>query len=191
MTEELAKEKGATLDINEFKQKQEKHREISKAGAGGKFKGGLADSSHETTKLHTAAHLLIQALRIVLGNQVAQRGANITSERLRLDFSYKDKMAEEQIEKVENIVNEQIMRKLDVKMEEMSLEQAEKSGAVGIFKDRYGEIVKVYTIGNFSKEICGGPHVKNTGELGDFKIQKEESYWIWCKKNKSNIRIKI
>ncbi|MBP8689105.1 alanine--tRNA ligase [Patescibacteria group bacterium] len=175
ITEELAKEKGATLDINEFKQEQEKHREISKAGAEKKFKGGLADNSYETTKLHTAAHLLIQALRIVLGNQVAQRGANITSERLRLDFSYKDKMTEEQIKKVENIVNEQIMRKLDVKMEEMSLEQAEESGAMGVFKDRYGEIVKVYTIGDFSKEICGGPHVKNTGELGHFKIQKEES----------------
>lgn len=175
ITKELAAEKGVSIDINEFEQELQKHREISKVGAEKKFKGGLADNSYETTKLHTAAHLLIQALRIVLGDHVAQKGANITSERLRLDFSHKDKMTEEQIKQVENIVNEQIARKLDVVMEEMSLEEAEKSGAMGVFKDRYGEIVKVYTIGDFSKEICGGPHVKNTGELGHFKIQKEES----------------
>lgn len=175
MTQELAKEKCAIINMQEFEEELKKHQELSKVGAEQKFKGGLADNSYETVKLHTTAHLMIQALRIVLGSHVYQKGANITSERLRLDFAHPEKMTDEQIKKVEEIVNEQINKKIDVKMEEMSVENAEKSGAMGVFKDRYGEVVKVYTIGDFSKEICGGPHVNNTGELGHFKIQKEES----------------
>lgn len=175
MTQELAKEKCAEINIDEFNEELKKHQELSKIGAEQKFKGGLADDSYETVKLHTAAHLMIQALRIVLGDHVYQKGANITSERLRLDFAHTEKMTEDQIKKVEEIVNEQINKKIDVTMEEMKIEEAEKSGAMGVFKDRYGEVVKVYTIGDFSKEICGGPHVKNTSELGKFKIQKEES----------------
>lgn len=175
MTQELAKEKCANINMEEFNEELKKHQELSKIGAEKKFKGGLADNSYETVKLHTAAHLLIQALRIVLGDHVYQKGANITSERLRLDFAHSEKMTEDQIKKVEEIVNNQIAKKIEVKMEEMPVEEAEKSGAMGVFKDRYGEIVKVYTIGDFSKEICGGPHVNNTSELGHFKIIKEES----------------
>lgn len=152
-----------------------KHKELSKTASAGKFKGGLADSSVETTKLHTAAHLLLAALRQVLGEHVTQKGSNITGERLRFDFSHNTKMTDEQKADVEKIVNEQIERKLPVTMAEMTVEEADKSGAQGVFKDKYGERVKVYSVGNFSREICGGPHVENTGELGHFKIKKEES----------------
>lgn len=124
---------------------------------------------------HTATHLLHKALRIVLGEHVAQKGSNITTERLRFDFSHPQKVTPEEIKKVEEIVNEQIQKDLKVSVEEMTVEEAKKSGAIGLFENKYGDIVKVYTIGDFSKEICGGPHVEHTGQLGKFKIIKEEA----------------
>ncbi len=175
ITKELASERNIKIDEITFNEELKKHQELSKQGSEQKFKGGLADTDPKTIRLHTAAHLMLQALRMVLGDHVFQKGSNITSERLRFDFSQPEKMTPEQIQKVENIVNEQIQRNLDVTMNEMTVEEAEKEGAMGVFKDRYGEKVKVYTIGDFSKEICGGPHVNNTNELGHFKIQKEES----------------
>jgi alanyl-tRNA synthetase len=143
------------------------------------FKGGLADASDETKKLHTAAHLLLASLRKILGDNIFQKGSNITSERLRFDFSYPEKMTPEQIAAVENLVNEAIAKDLPVVCEEKSLAEAKTEGAMGVFNSKYGERVKVYTIGSgadlVSKEICGGPHVDRTGELGHFKITKEES----------------
>jgi alanyl-tRNA synthetase len=181
MTLELAKEKGKTVDVEGFKKAFDEHRELSRAGAEKKFKGGLADTSEISTKYHTATHLLNAALRKVLGSHVFQKGSNITAERLRFDFSHPQKMTPEQIKQVEDLVNEQIKKDLPVTMEEMSLEEAKKLGAIGVFEQKYGERVKVYTIGNpktgevFSREICGGPHVLRTGELGHFKIKKEEA----------------
>ena len=190
---EIAQEKGIKIDksaILEYKKEYESHQKLSQTASAGMFKGGLADKGEETTKLHTAAHLLLAALRKVLGDHVVQKGSNITPERLRLDFSHSEKMTPEQIQKTENLVNEQIQKNLSVKMEEMSLKEAKKSGAMGVFDERYGDKVKVYTIGEspstrkarsgsrekyFSREICGGPHVKNTQELHKFKITKEES----------------
>ena len=128
-----------------------------------------------TIKYHTATHLLHKALQIVLGDHAVQKGSNITSERLRFDFAHPQKVTKEELQKVEDIVNEQIKRGLDVTCEEMTVDEAKKSGAMGLFENKYGDVVKVYTIGDFSKEICGGPHVKNTSELGTFKIKKEES----------------
>lgn len=144
-------------------------------GSEQKFKGGLAEQNEQTTKYHTATHLLHKALKIVLGDHANQCGSNITTERLRFDFTHSEKMTPEQLAKVEEIVNEQIKRDLPVTCEEMTLEEAKASGATGLFENKYGDRVKVYTIGDFSKEICGGPHVKHTGELGHFKIKKEES----------------
>jgi alanyl-tRNA synthetase len=175
MTEELAKEKGIEINKLEFAAELKKHQELSRTASAGMFKGGLADASEKTTQLHTAAHLMLAALRQVLGTQVLQRGSNITEERLRFDFSHNAKLTPEQIAAVEKIVNEQIQKKLPVVCEEMTLDEAKKQDAMGIFESKYGEKVKVYTIGDFSKEICGGPHVQNTGELGTFKIKKEES----------------
>ncbi|MBD3360428.1 alanine--tRNA ligase [Candidatus Peregrinibacteria bacterium] len=158
-----------------------KHQELSRAGAEKKFAGGLADYSEETAKLHTATHLLHQALRKVLGDHVEQRGSNITCERLRFDFSHSEKLTDEQKKEVEKIVNEQISKNLPVKCEEMTVEEAKEKGAMGLFESKYGEKVKVYTIGDpekgniFSTEICGGPHVSDTSELGHFKILKEKS----------------
>ena len=144
-------------------------------GSEQKFKGGLAEQNEKTIAYHTATHLLHKALQIVLGEHATQKGSNITTERLRFDFSHPEKMTKEQLQQVEDIVNEQIKRDLPVTCEEMTLEEARKSGAMGLFENKYGEKVKVYTIGDFSKEICGGPHVSHTGELGHFKIKKEES----------------
>jgi alanyl-tRNA synthetase len=175
ITEELAREKNKKVDIDGFKVELAKHQELSRTASAGKFKGGLADSSEETTKLHTAAHLLLAALRKVLGDHVTQKGSNITAERLRFDFSHSEKMTTEQIAEVEKLVNEAIAAKTDVICEEISLEEAKNTGAMGVFDSKYGEKVKVYTAGQFSREICGGPHVKNTGELGKFSISKEES----------------
>ena len=152
-----------------------KHQELSRTASAGMFKGGLADSGEETKKLHTATHLLLAALRKVLGGHVVQKGSNITTERLRLDFSYPEKLTDEQKTKVEKLVNEKIKENLPVICEEMSPKEAEKSGALGEFGHKYGEKVKVYSINNFSREICGGPHVEKTGELGEFKIKKEEA----------------
>lgn len=175
ITADLAQEKGYKIDLTEFDKLFKEHQEKSRLGSEQKFKGGLAEQNEITTAYHTATHLLHQALRNVLGDHVKQSGSNITTERLRFDFSHPEKMTPEQIKQVEDIVNEQIKRDLNVVSEEMPLEEAKKSGAIGLFENKYGDTVKVYTIGDFSKEICGGPHVKHTGELGHFKIKKEES----------------
>ena len=175
VTKELAQENGFKVDLKEFEELFKKHQEKSRQGAEHKFKGGLADQNEKTIAYHTATHLLHQALRTVLGDHVKQSGSNITEERLRFDFTHPQKMTKEEIQKVEDLVNEQIQRNLDVTCEEMSYEDAKKSGAIGLFTDKYGDKVKVYTIGNFSKEICGGPHVSNTKGMGTFKIKKEES----------------
>jgi alanyl-tRNA synthetase len=175
ITEELAAEHGLTVDREGFNKAFEKHQALSKMGAEKVFKGGLADNSDRTTALHTATHLLHQALRMVLGDHVQQKGSNITSERLRFDFSHPDKMSPEEIKRVEEIVNEQIKRDLPVQMNIRSLEEARKDGAAALFGDKYEDQVKVYSIGDFSIEVCGGPHVEHTGELGSFKITKEQS----------------
>jgi len=179
ITVELAKEKGISVDEVGFEVEFKKHQDLSRTATAGKFKGGLADGGIETTRLHTAAHLLLAALKKVLGDTVSQKGSNITSERLRFDFAYGDKMTDDQIKAVEGLVNNEINKKLAVVCEEMSLDKAQASGATGVFASKYGEQVKVYKIGLgdkfFSKEICGGPHVDNLGELGHFKIIKEEA----------------
>jgi alanyl-tRNA synthetase len=158
-----------------FNEAFKKHQELSRTASAGQFKGGLADASDEVRRLHTAAHLMLAALRQVLGEHVQQKGSNITAERLRFDFSHPQKMTPEEIKKVEDIVNEQISKKLPVQMKEMTVDEAKAEGATGVFEHKYGDKVKVYTIGGFSKEICGGPHANNTGELGTFKIVKEEA----------------
>jgi len=179
MTKELAEEENLKINESGFLKEFKKHQEISRAGAKKKFKGGLADVREETIKLHTAAHLLLESLRRVLGNHVYQKGSNINAERLRFDFSHPDKLTDEEKQKVEDLVNEQIQKNLPVSFKEMALEDAKKIGAMGVFEAKYGKKVKVYTIGKgdnvFSREICGGPHVKNTSELGKFKIKKEQS----------------
>ena len=174
-TAELASERGVQVDMEGFRKKFEEHQEKSRQGAAGKFAGGLADNNEQTARLHTATHLLNGALRKVLGEEVSQRGSNITSERLRFDFSFGRKVTKEELDQVEQIVNEAIQKNIDVILEEMSPERAYEEGAIGVFSGKYGEIVKVYTIPGYSKEICGGPHAKNTGELKSFKIKKEEA----------------
>lgn len=173
--ESLAQEDNLKLDIKGFKEEFKKHQEMSRTATAGKFKSGLADNSQAVTKLHTAAHLLLQALRQILGPDIMQKGSNITAERLRLDFNFPRKLTEEELKKVEDLVNEKISKGLEVKCEEMPPEDAKKQGALGAFGHKYGEIVKVYSIGDFSKEICAGPHVNNIKELKSFKIIKEES----------------
>jgi alanyl-tRNA synthetase len=175
LTKEMAEERGFSVDEKGFDTAFEKHQALSRKGAEKKFKGGLADHSEETTRLHTATHLLHMALRITLGDHVGQKGSNITQERLRFDFNNPEKVTKEQLTEVETIVNDQINRKLNVSRDEMSVDDAKSQGAIGLFEDRYGDKVSVYTIGDFSKEICGGPHVENISELGRFKIMKEES----------------
>ena len=175
VTEDLAKENGLEIDKAEFEKLFKEHQELSRQGAEQKFKGGLADQNEKTIGYHTATHLLHKALKIVLGEHVKQSGSNITEERLRFDFTHPQKMTPEEIKQVEDLVNEQIQKDLVVTCEEMSYDEAKASGAIGLFTSKYGERVKVYTIGEFSKEICGGPHVEHTGLLGTFKIKKEES----------------
>jgi alanyl-tRNA synthetase len=176
MTKELAQEKNIKIDEEEFREELKKHQELSRTASSGKFKSGLADNSIATTKLHTATHLLLQALRDVLDDQnIIQRGSNITKDRLRLDYSFDRKLEKEELEKIEDLVNAQIQKSCEVVREEMTPSEAKKRGAIGIFDDKYKEKVSVYTIGDFSKEICAGPHVKNLCELGKFKILKEES----------------
>ncbi|MCH7850861.1 MAG: alanine--tRNA ligase [Nanoarchaeota archaeon] len=175
MTRELANEKGIEINEGEFEKEEASHQELSRTASAGKFKSGLADSSIETTKLHTATHMLNQALSEVLGKEVSQKGSNITPERLRFDFNFDRKMTTEEIKAVEDLVNKKIKENLEMTIEEMSIEDAKASGAKGVFDSKYEELVKVYTLGNYSKEICGGPHIKNTSELGRFKITKEES----------------
>ncbi len=175
LTKNMAEAEGLNISEEDFCIRFKKHQEISKKGSEKKFKGGLADNNYETVKLHTTAHLLIEALREILGDHVFQKGANITQERLRFDFSHPDKLSEEEIKKVENLINEKIQENIPILSKEMSLSDAKKFGAMGVFDNKYGDNVKVYQIGDFSSEICGGPHVKNTSELGIFKITKQES----------------
>ncbi len=175
MTVELSKEKGFDVDVAGYQEAFREHQAKSHDGADGKFKGGLADASEETAKLHTATHLMLAALKKVLGDEVNQRGSNITADRLRFDFSFSRKMEDDEIKKVQDMVNEAIRSKAPITCEEMTVDQAKEAGATGIFESKYGEKVKVYTMGNFSKEICGGPHASNTGDLGEFEIQKEQS----------------
>lgn len=182
LTEELAKERGGSVDRGVFDEEFKKHQALSRTASAGTFKGGLADHTEQTTRLHTATHLLHQALRAVLGPHVEQRGSNITEQRLRFDFTHGQKMTDQEKLEVEAMVNEVIKRDLPVVKEEMSVEQAKQTGAIGLFESKYGEKVSVYTVldtenpkGFYSKEICGGPHVAKTGELGGFKISKEEA----------------
>ncbi|MDD4995511.1 MAG: alanine--tRNA ligase [Patescibacteria group bacterium] len=175
MTCELAREKGINVDKKCFMEEFQKHQELSRAGAEQKFKGGLADHGEAVTKLHTATHLLHAALRQVLGPHVEQRGSNITSERLRFDFTHDKKMTAEQIKDVENWVNDKIRKNLRVTSRETTVEEAKSQGAIGLFTSKYGDKVKVYTIEGASSEICGGPHAENTGTLGKFFIMKEEA----------------
>ncbi len=175
ITAELAREKGFTVDEEGYKAADEAHREKSSVGSEQKFKGGLADTSEATARLHTATHLMQAALKKVLGPSVSQKGSNITVERLRFDFNFDRPMTKEEIAEVEKLVNEAIRADVPVTMEEMTVEEAKHSGAVGVFDSKYGDKVKVYTMGEYSKEICGGPHAHHTGELGKFRIVKEQS----------------
>ena len=181
LTQELGAENGFTVDVEGFKDAERKHQEASKTAEAGSAKGGLAEQSDVTTKYHTATHLLQQALVNVLGNQVAQKGSNINNERMRFDFTFERPMTKEEIAQVEAIVNEKINEDLPVTMQVMPLDAAKASGARALFTNKYGEDVKVYTIGKdaekdwFSKEVCGGPHVQHTAQIGKFKIEKEQS----------------
>ena len=175
LTKELAEEKGLVVDVNDFDLRFKEHQEKSRAGAEQKFKGGLADDSEETTKLHTATHLLNAALRKIVDPEISQRGSNITAERLRFDFNFDRKVTPEEQREVEDYINKIIEMDLPLVCEEMSYEDARERDAVGVFDDKYGDKVLVYSIGDISCEICGGPHVKRTGELEGFKIKKEES----------------
>ena len=181
LTQELGAEHGFTVDVEGFKEAEKKHQEASKSLDAGKAKGGLAEQTDVTTKYHTATHLLQQALVDVLGNQVAQKGSNIDNERMRFDFTFERPMTPEEIKKVEDIVNQKIKEDLPVTMEIMTVQEAVDQGARALFTNKYGESVKVYTIGRdpktdwFSKEVCGGPHVQHTAQIGDFKIVKEQS----------------
>ena len=174
-TEEICREQNMTIDKDGFDKAFAKHQEISRQGAEKAFKGGLADNSEATTRLHTATHLLHRALQIILGEHVKQKGSNITAERLRFDFAHNAKMTPEEIAKVEVMVNEVIGKNLPVKMEIMSLDEAQAAKATALFAAKYGEQVKVFSVGDFSKEVCGGPHVDSTGKLGKFRVLKEEA----------------
>lgn len=181
LTQELGAENGFTVDVEGFKEAEKKHQQASKTAEAGAAKGGLAEQSEITTKYHTATHLLQQALVETLGDQVAQKGSNINNERMRFDFTFERPMTKEEIQKVEEIVNQKIKEDLPVTMQVMSLEKAKEAGARALFTNKYREDVKVYTVGRnpdndwFSKEVCGGPHVQHTAQIGDFKIQKEQS----------------
>jgi alanyl-tRNA synthetase len=176
IVEELAKERNLLVDKENFLKELKKHQELSRTAGAGMFKGGLADTKEKTKQLHSVAHLMLAGMRKVLGDHVQQKGSNINGERLRFDFSHPEKLTSEQIQQIEDFVNKVIAEKVDVQEEEMNLEEAKKSGAVGAFESKYGDKVKVFTIGDYSKEICGGPHVSNTGEIkGKFKIKKEQS----------------
>jgi alanyl-tRNA synthetase len=177
LTQEIAKEHNIEINLDDFKKAQSAHSAKSKAASAeaGTFKGGLADSSEQTVKLHTCAHLLIAVLRKNFGNDIVQKGSNITPERLRFDFNFNRKLEPDEVALVEKQVNYIIKKNLAVTCKEMPVDQAKKIGAHGTFTDKYGDVVKVYTIGEFSCEICGGPHVANTKEIGTFKILKEES----------------
>lgn len=174
-TLELAEEKNIRVDLDGFKKKFLQHQHKSRSGAAGKFKGGLAGQDENSIKLHTATHLLQGALRTVLGPSVKQKGSHINSDRLRFDFSFERKLTKEELQEVEKIVNKAILESIDVHCKEMTVENAKEEGAIGLFESKYGDVVKVYNIPEYSLEICGGPHVKNTSQLGVFKIVKEQS----------------
>ena len=174
-TEELAAERGFQVDRQGYEEAFKKHQELSHAGAEQRFKGGLADTGEKTARLHTATHLLLAGLKKILDPGIYQRGSNITAERLRFDFNFPRPVTKEELAKVEEFVNEAIRQDVPVVCEEMSMQQAKEEGATGIFESKYGDVVKVYTIEGWSKEICGGPHASHTGELGHFKIKKEQS----------------
>ena len=190
MTRELAAEKGLSIDEADFAERFKKHQELSHQGADQKFKGGLADHSEQTARLHTATHLLHAALRKVLGDEVAQKGSNITAKRLRFDFSFGRKMTPEELAEVERLVNEAIDAKVPVVCREMTVPEAKAEGAIGLFESKYGERVRTYKMGDYSFEICGGPHAENTGDLGSFKIQKEESSSAGVRRIKATIQPK-
>lgn len=195
LTEEMLREEGESVDRAAFEAEFKKHQDLSRTASAGTFKGGLADHSAETTRLHTATHLLHKALKTVLGDHVEQKGSNITAERLRFDFSHPEKMTPEQIKEVEDIVNDAIQKDLPVTCQTMSLEDAKVSGALGYFEDKYAQMdggINVYTVGDeqkgvFGREICGGPHVTHTGELGSFKIKKEESVSAGVRRIKATV----
>ncbi len=175
LTEELAHDAGINVDVKGFEEKFKAHQELSRTASAGKFKGGLAGNSEIETKYHTATHLLNAALKVVVGPDVHQKGSNITDERMRFDFSCDHKLSDEEKQKTEDLVNLWISEGLDVRAQEMAKEDAIKSGAECMFIEKYPDMVTVYSIGDVSKELCGGPHVKNTSELGHFKIKKEEA----------------
>lgn len=176
ITGEMAREKGYTVDMIGFQECFKEHQKKSSQGSEQRFKGGLAEQTEETARLHTATHLMHAALRKVLNDpDVHQKGSNITSERLRFDFTFGRKLTREELDEVEKLVNEAIQADVEIICEQMPLEEAKASGAIGLFENKYDTVVKVYTMGKYSKEICGGPHASRTGELGKFKIKKEES----------------
>jgi alanyl-tRNA synthetase len=174
ITKELGLENGISVDVDGFHEEFQKHQKVSRTSADKKFGSGLADKSKETVKLHTATHLLNEALRRVLKKEITQRGSNITQERLRFDFNFDRKLTEQELQEIEEIVNREIREALPVKRIDTTLEEAKKMGSQAVFEQRYGEQVSVYSMGDFSLEICSGPHVNNTGELGRFRILKEE-----------------
>jgi len=174
ITLEILSKKGETLNKKEFEKEFEKHKELSRTASAGMFKGGLADNSEDVTRLHTTTHLLHASLRKILGEGVSQKGSNITSERLRFDFSYPQKLTDKEVTKVEDLINLQIEKALPVTQKTIGLDEAIKSGALHFFAEKYGKEVEVYKIGDFSKEVCGGPHVRNTSEIGHVKIIKQE-----------------
>ena len=175
LTEELALERGLTVDREGFDAAFKEHQEKSRVVAGGQFKGGLESHSEMATKYHTATHLLNAALKVVCSPDCNQKGSNITDERMRFDFNFERPMTKEEIQKVEDLVNEKIKEDIPVVYKEMSLDEARAEHFVGVFDSKYGDVVKTYSIGDFSKEMCGGPHVASTGALGHFKIVKEQS----------------
>lgn len=174
-TVELARERGFSVDMEGYEAAFKKHQEKSHAGAEQRFKGGLADTGEQTAKLHTATHLLLACLKKVLDPNIIQKGSNITAERLRFDFNFPRPVTKEELAEIEKLVNQAIAEKIPVVCEELPIEEARKAGATGVFDSKYGDVVKVYTIEGWSKEICGGPHAANTGDLGSFKIKKEQS----------------
>jgi alanyl-tRNA synthetase len=192
ITVEMCREKGFEVDQSGFDRLMKEHQDLSRKGAEQKFKGGLADHGEETTKLHTATHLLNQALREVVDQSIHQMGSNITQERLRFDFNWDKKLTDEQITGIEKWVNDAIAAKADVTFKMMNLEEAKKIGAQGVFEEKYEHTVKVYTIAKgdkvYSREICGGPHVNNTGELGSFKITKQEAVAAGVRRIKAVVR---
>lgn len=190
LTEELLRENGKQVDKGAFAAEFKKHQDLSRTASAGAFKGGLADHSAETTRLHTATHLLHKALKVVLGDHVQQKGSNITAERLRFDFSHPQKMTDEELKRVEEMVNDAISRDLPVTNGTYTMEEAKDMGALGYFEDKYAQLggkIQVYTVGDYSKEICGGPHVTHTGELGSFKIQKEEAVSAGVRRIKATV----